>query len=88
MKDRLLVHACCAPCLVAVYDDIVNNLSKYNLENEKDFDVIWYNINIHPKAEYEKRKDTLKEYLALYKKEGIFLDEYDLMGWAKHAVNH
>ena len=48
------------------------DLEKYNLESNKDFDVIWYNTNIHPKAEYEKRKETLKEYLAMNKKEGIF----------------
>jgi len=88
MKDKLLVHACCAPCLVAVYDDITNNLAKYNLENKNDMDVIWYNINIHPREEYERRKDTLKEYLSMNDKQGIFLDEYNLLDWAKHAVNH
>lgn len=88
MKDKLLVHACCAPCLVAVYDDILNNLEGYNLETSNDFDVIWYNINIHPKEEYERRKETLKEYLNMNNKEGIFLDEYNLLDWAKHAVNH
>lgn len=88
MKDKLLVHACCAPCLVAVYDDITNNLDKYNLETKNEFDVIWYNINIHPKAEYEKRKETLKEYLKIDNREAIFLDEYNLLNWAKHAVNH
>lgn len=88
MKDKLLVHACCAPCLVAVYDDIAENLDKYNLNDKNDFDVIWYNINIHPKAEYERRKETLKEYLAMNNKQGIFLDKYNLIDWAKHAVNH
>jgi len=87
MKDKLLVHACCAPCLVAVYDDITNNLNKYNLEYKNDMDVIWYNINIHPKEEYERRKETLKEYLAMNEKHGIFLDEYNLIDWAKHALN-
>lgn len=88
MKDKLLIHACCAPCLVAVFDDVNENLEKYNLESKSDFDVIWYNINIHPKTEYEKRKETLKEYLAMNNKEGIFLDEYNLLSWAKYAVNH
>ena len=46
MKDKLLIHACCAPCLVAVFDDVKDNLEKYNLESSKDFDVIWYNINM------------------------------------------
>ena len=87
MKNKLLVHACCAPCLVAVYEDIQNNLNEYKLESNEDFDVIWYNINIHPKEEYELRKKTLEEYLTLNNKEGIFLDEYDLFKWTKEAVN-
>ena len=74
MKDKLLVHACCAPCLVAVFEDIDKNLNEYN-------------INIHPKEEYELRLDTLKEFLEMKEKQGIFLDEYNLMSWAKHAVN-
>ncbi len=88
MKDKLLVHACCAPCLVAVYEDIEKNYEEYNLESLEDMDVIWYNINIHPKAEYEKRKETLKEFLGMKNKEGIFLDEYNLLDWTKKAVNH
>lgn len=87
MKDKLLVHACCAPCLVAVYEDIEKNFEEYNLESINDMDVIWYNTNIHPKEEYERRKDTLKEFLEIKEKEGIFLDEYNLLGWAKDAVN-
>lgn len=64
-KFKLLVHACCAPCLVAVYDDIIHNLEEYSLQSIEDFDVLWYNTNIHPKVEYERRKETLKEYLEL-----------------------
>lgn len=87
MKDRLLVHACCAPCLVAVYEDIEKNYNEYNLESIEGADVIWYNINIHPKEEYERRRDTLKEFLLVKGKEGIFLEEYNLLKWAKEAVN-
>lgn len=87
MKDRLLVHACCAPCLVAVYEDIEKNFTEYNLESMDNADVIWYNTNIHPKEEYEIRRNTLKEFLLLKGKEGIFLDEYNLVKWAKEAVN-
>lgn len=87
MKDKLLVHACCAPCLVAVFYDIINNLNEYNLEKSDDFDIIWYNINIHPKDEYELRKNTLKEFLKMNNKEGIFIDEYNLLEWTKNAVN-
>lgn len=88
MKDKLLVHACCAPCLVAVYEDIEQNLKEYNLTDISDMDVVWYNINIHPKAEYIKRKETLKEFLDMKQKEGIYLDEYDLISWSKQALDY
>lgn len=66
---RLLVHTCCAPCLIAPLQEL-----------RKDWDVtlLWFNPNIHPYTEYVKRRDTLKEYA---EKEGIpviWQDEYDL----------
>lgn len=87
-KEKLLVHACCAPCLVAVFDDIVANLQEFGLQTVEDFDVLWYNTNIHPKVEYERRKNTLKEYLSMVGKEGIFLDEYNMYNFLKGAVNY
>ena len=87
-KEKLLVHACCAPCLVAVYDDIIDNLNEFGLNTVDDFDVIWYNTNIHPKVEYERRKETLKEYLNNVGKTGIFLDEYNMYEFVKNGINY
>lgn len=44
---RLLLHACCAPCSIAVIDE---------LRRLNELCVFFYNPNIHPEAEYEKRK--------------------------------
>lgn len=47
LKPTLLVHSCCAPC------------SSYVLEYLNEFfdiSVLYYNPNISPKEEYEKRK--------------------------------
>jgi predicted adenine nucleotide alpha hydrolase (AANH) superfamily ATPase len=66
---RILVHTCCAPCLVAPLQE---------LRKEWEVTLLWYNPNIHPYTEYIKRRDTLKEFAA---KEGlpvIWQDEYDL----------
>lgn len=75
MKNKLLIHACCAPCLVAVYDDTINTMSDMEID---DFDVIWYNTNIHPKVEYTKRKETFISYVKDMGKQPIMLDEYDM----------
>lgn len=48
---RLLLHACCGPC--ATYP-------AYKLTNEDvEFDIYFYNPNIHPKEEYDLRLDNL-----------------------------
>ncbi len=47
MLPKLLLHVCCAPCSIAILDEI---RSAYDLA------VFFYNPNIHPRAEYEKRK--------------------------------
>ena len=62
---KILFHICCAPCFIAIYK---------NLKDKHDINGLWFNPNIHPYLEYQKRKDTLKEYMA---EENIFLIEKD-----------
>ena len=53
-KKSLLLHACCAPC------------SSYVLEYLSDFfdiTIYYYNPNIHPQSEYERRLTELKHFL-------------------------
>lgn len=75
-KNKMLIHACCGPCLVGVYEYIENNLSEFSLDNIGNVSVLWYNINIHPKSEYDLRKKTLKQYLKTVGKTPIVIDEY------------
>lgn len=66
---KILIHTCCAPCLIAPLQE---------LRQDWDVTALWYNPNIHPYAEYLKRRDTLKDFA---EKEGlpvIWQDEYDL----------
>jgi len=55
MKNRLLLHTCCAPCSTYVVD-------KLRKDGYDDITAYWYNINIHPFTEYKMRLDTLKQY--------------------------
>ncbi|PJC01855.1 MAG: recombinase [Candidatus Komeilibacteria bacterium CG_4_9_14_0_8_um_filter_36_9] len=62
---KLLLHTCCAPC--AIY--VVQELSK-----EYDLSLYYFNSNIHPATEYEKR---LQEIITWAKNKDIGLIEAD-----------
>ncbi|MEG1316766.1 MAG: epoxyqueuosine reductase QueH [Oscillospiraceae bacterium] len=56
-RPRLLLQCCCGPC------------SSYVLEYLTEFfdvTVLFYNPNIQPREEFEKRQSTLCELLAVY----------------------
>ena len=52
----LLLHSCCAPCSSSV----IERLAPYF-----DITVLYYNPNIEPRIEYEKRKEEQKKLLTL-----------------------
>ncbi|WP_428897168.1 hypothetical protein Dip518_000955 [Parelusimicrobium proximum] len=55
---KILLLSCCGPCSCAVIE---------HLAGEKaDFEVLFYNPNIMPEAEYEKRKDENKRVCDKY----------------------
>ncbi len=49
-KPTLLLHACCAPCSSAILE---------RLHQIFDITILFYNPNIYPQAEYERRRDEL-----------------------------
>ena len=53
-KPSLLLHACCAPCSSYV----IEYLAKYF-----DITIFYYNPNIHPKQEYDRRLSELEKFL-------------------------
>ena len=53
-KPRLLLHACCGPCSTSVLE---------YLSEHFEITVFWYNPNLFPEEEFNKRLDTLKEVL-------------------------
>ena len=66
--DRVLLHSCCAPCSGAMVEAMVGR--------GLDVTIFFYNPNIHPKEEYEVRKEENKRFAA---KLGVpFIDaDYD-----------
>lgn len=75
-KDKLLLHSCCAPCSGEVMEAMI--------ASEIDFTIFFYNPNIHPKKEYDLRKD---ENIRFAEKFGIpFIDaDYDVDNWFERA---
>ncbi|KAL3804224.1 hypothetical protein ACHAW5_011144 [Stephanodiscus triporus] len=71
---RVLLHSCCAPCSGAMIEEM---LSAPALE---EVVVFFYNPNIHPRREYEIRKDENKRHCEAL---GIvFVDvDYDPEAW-------
>ncbi len=75
-ENNLLLHSCCAPCSGEVMERLV--------ESKIDFTIFFYNPNIHPRREYEIRKD---ENIRFAEKHNIpFIDvDYDVDNWFARA---
>lgn len=70
--QRLLLHVCCAPCS----GDMMEALQASGIETT----LFYYNPNVHPQEEYEKRKAENKRFA---EKLGMpFIDaDYDVDNW-------
>ena len=73
---RLLLHACCGPCSLEPL--------RLLLEEGHEITIAYMNSNIHPKEEYERRRDTLMEFA---RTQGIPVVEgvYSPQAWANTA---
>jgi len=75
---KILLHICCGPC--ATYS------SEFLKENGWKVTGFFYNPNIHPYKEYEKRLNTLKDYAQKMDLSVIYKDEYDLEEFLRRVV--
>lgn len=73
---KVLLHSCCAPCS--------GELMEAMIESGLELTIFFYNPNIHPRREYEIRKD---ENIRFAKKMNIdFVDaDYDVQNWFSRA---
>lgn len=72
-KNKILLHTCCAPCGAHVIQALQNN----------GFEVscFFYNPNIHPIIEYEKRRTEIMAYLSKLKQLAIIAGDYEVEKW-------
>ncbi len=69
---QVLLHSCCAPCS----GEIMAALSAINI----DYTIFFYNPNIHPRKEYEIRKNENKHFAEKHKIPFVDAD-YDMDEW-------
>jgi predicted adenine nucleotide alpha hydrolase (AANH) superfamily ATPase len=74
--NRVLMHSCCAPC--------AGDLMQRMKESDIEVTILFYNPNIHPKKEYEIRKNENMRFAE--KLEIPFVDlDYDVQNWFSRA---
>ena len=75
---RILLHTCCAPCSI------------YPLQQLRHQDwavhAFFYNPNIHPYQEFERRLNTLETYAQSVQLQVIARPDYDLEGFLRAVV--
>ena len=79
--SKLLLHTCCAPCLTAVDQQLT--------QEAVAFDLFWFNPQIHPELEYNRRLQELERYATLREHHlinGHTNLDTDLAQWQKRAV--
>lgn len=74
--DKVLLHSCCAPCSGEVMEAMLASGINYT--------IFFYNPNIHPRKEYDLRKE---ENIRFAEKFGVpFIDaDYDRDNWFERA---
>jgi len=73
---RFLLHTCCAPCSIAVIDE---------LKSQSNLTVFFYNPNIYPEAEYFKRKNEVIKVCKEWQVPMIDMD-YEIEKWQQTVV--
>ncbi len=78
LRPKLLMHICCAPC--GSY--VLEYLSKYF-----DITLFYYNPNIYPRAEYDKRLGEIEKLIKaapFCKDVKLVVGEYDDRAWLEY----
>jgi predicted adenine nucleotide alpha hydrolase (AANH) superfamily ATPase len=78
-NQRIALHVCCGPCFIEPYEALVKQAAEVV--------AVFFNPNIHPAEEYERRRETMLDYaLSL----GVVVVElpYDPAAWIEGAGSH
>ena len=75
---KLLLHCCCAPCAVALIEYLLKNQSF----KQKQLVLYYFNPNIQPIAEYQRRLDSMKKIANFYQL-SLIVPNYQPNEWFK-----
>ena len=77
---KLILMSCCAPCSCGAIKQLAND----EIENIDDFIVMFFNPNIFPESEYQKR---LNEQIKYCEKLGVkyVVGDYNHDAWREHV---
>ncbi len=76
----ILLHCCCGPCATYTVESL----------REQSFEVssLWYNPNIHPFTEHEKRLDSMRSLSKALDFPLIATDEYGMVEYFRSVAGH
>lgn len=79
LVTKILLHSCCGPCTIFPLEFL----------QREGFDVMghFYNPNIHPYTEWQKRKDNFVWFAENTGIKAIIEDDYDLEGFLQSVVH-
>ncbi len=77
MSEKMLLHACCAPCAEYPVFDL--------LERGIRPDVLYFNPNIHPKFEFERRREQVVKLGEIRNLECFYSDDFRIDDWLSRA---
>ena len=76
----LLLHTCCGPC--------ATSSTEFLLEQGYEPTMYYYNPNIHPYKEWERRKESLEKFAGLKEIPLILEEEYELSAFLQQTLPH
>ena len=70
------MHCCCAPCFTYIENDIKLNgiLNEEGKKEKVDLTACFYNPNIHPRVEYERRKNAFIKFCKIKECKNVIID--------------
>jgi len=80
LGKRLLLHICCAPCATFTVT--------YLREQGAQVTGLWFNPNIHPFSEHQRRQDTLERYAREIDLDLIYDPGYRMVEFLRGVAGH